>query len=167
MQPSAGDRPVVHLIFPRQEGRHENRRDGFNGLSGFAMKALPLFVLGALCRREGWEPVCADENLQPLPKGRPDLVMISVWTCLAPSAYELGDRYREQGIPVVMGGIHPSLMPGEALKHADAVVTGEAEAVMPELLADAAAGRMRPIYHGAWGDMSQVPHVSEYADLYA
>lgn len=165
--PTPADRPVVQIIFPRQEGRRSSGRDGFNGLSGFQMKSLPLYVLGGLVRRHGWEPVCVDEHVQRLPTERPDLVMLSVWTCLAPSAYELADRYREDGVPVVMGGVHPSLLPGEALRHADAVVTGEAEAVIGDLLADAEAGTLKPVYHGDWGDMTEVPHVSEYADLYA
>jgi radical SAM superfamily enzyme YgiQ (UPF0313 family) len=165
--PARRGAPVVHIIFPRQEGRRPARREARNDLSSFPMRPLPIFVLGALVRREGWEAVCVEESRRPLPTGRPDLVMISVWTCLAPSAYELADQYRARGIPVVLGGVHPSILPGEALRHADAIVTGEAEAVMPELLADAEAGTLKPIYAGTWGDMSLVPRIETYADLYS
>src|SRR5262245_50040382 len=151
-----GDRPLAHVIFPRQEGRRDGQRRAYNGVTSMPMRPISIFVLGALVRREGWDVVCVDENREPLPAGTPDAVLISVWTCLAPSAYQLADAYRAQGIPVVMGGIHPSLLPGEALRHCDAVVVGEAESVMPEVLADAAAGRLRPLYHGDWGDMSLV-----------
>jgi len=164
--PAARDRPVVHIVFPRQEGRTDGARGRYNGVTAFPMRSLPIFVLGALARREGWDVVCVNENVDPLPSERPDLAMISVWTCLAPSAYLLADQYRAAGVPVVLGGIHPSMLPGEGLRHADAVVVGEAEAVMPELLADAVAGRLQPIYQGAWGDMSLVPRTDEFADLY-
>jgi radical SAM superfamily enzyme YgiQ (UPF0313 family) len=46
----------------------------------------------------------------------------------------------------VMGGIHPTVLPDEALEHADAVVVGEAENIWPQLLSDAASGRMQSLY---------------------
>ena len=45
-----------------------------------------------------------------------------------------------------MGGVHPSFMADEALEHADAVVVGEAELVMPQVLDDLAQGQLRGIY---------------------
>jgi len=42
--------------------------------------------------------------------------------------YEIADQFRSKGIPVVMGGVHPSFMPQEALRHCDAVVIGESRA---------------------------------------
>ncbi len=56
-----------------------------------------------------------------------DLVGISSFTAQIDEAYALADRYRAQGIPVVLGGLHVSMMPGEAAEHADSVVTGGAE----------------------------------------
>jgi len=56
-----------------------------------------------------------------------DLVGITVMTDLALRAYRIADGYRQQGVKVVMGGIHPTVLPHEALHHADAVVIGEAE----------------------------------------
>jgi radical SAM superfamily enzyme YgiQ (UPF0313 family) len=75
-----------------------------------------------------------------------DLVGITVLTELAPRAYQIGDIYRQKGVKVVMGGIHPTVLPEEALEHADAVVVGEAEGVWPQLVADAASGQMLRIY---------------------
>jgi radical SAM superfamily enzyme YgiQ (UPF0313 family) len=60
--------------------------------------------------------------------------------------YEIADAFRARGIPVVMGGVHPSFMPQEALKHADAVVIGEAELVISKLLDDLERGEMRGVY---------------------
>jgi len=57
-----------------------------------------------------------------------------------------------------MGGIHPTVLPEEALKHADAVVVGEAEGVWPQLVSDAAAGQMQRIYRaGKMTDLKGLP----------
>ncbi|MEJ2067863.1 MAG: radical SAM protein, partial [Deltaproteobacteria bacterium] len=69
-----------------------------------------------------------------------------VLTVNAPHAYTLADHFRSRSIPVVMGGLHVSNEPEEALGHCDAVVQGEAEGVMPMLLADLAAGTLKKIY---------------------
>ena len=60
--------------------------------------------------------------------------------------YEIADAFRARGMPVVMGGVHPSFMPQEALKHADAVCIGEAELVIPKLLDDLEQGQVRGMY---------------------
>ena len=75
-----------------------------------------------------------------------DLVGITVLTELASRAYRIADAYRQKGVKVVMGGIHPTVLPDEALEHADAVVVGEAEGVWPRLVSDAASGQMQKIY---------------------
>ncbi|CAN5176425.1 radical SAM protein [soil metagenome] len=126
---------------------------------------MALLVLAALARREGWAPRFIDLNFEPVPDETPDLVGISVWTMLAPQAYELADAYRARAVPVVMGGVHPSMVPAEALRHADAVVVGEAESIFGAVLADAAAGRMGGLYRGTWGEMSEVPRTEEWLDL--
>ncbi|MBK9516694.1 MAG: B12-binding domain-containing radical SAM protein [Anaeromyxobacter sp.] len=77
-----------------------------------------------------------------------DLVGISVWTATAPWAYRFADACRAAGKKVVLGGIHATARPDEAARHADAVVTGEAESCWGEVLRDAAAGRLRPRYLG-------------------
>jgi radical SAM superfamily enzyme YgiQ (UPF0313 family) len=61
-------------------------------------------------------------------------------------AYQIADRFRSQGTPVVLGGVHPSLLPQEAIQHADAVVVGEAENLWPEILSDFEAGRLKALY---------------------
>jgi radical SAM superfamily enzyme YgiQ (UPF0313 family) len=75
-----------------------------------------------------------------------DLVGITVLTELALRAYRVADTYRRKAVKVVMGGIHPTVLPDEALEHSDAVVVGEAEGVWPQLVSDAASGQMQRIY---------------------
>ena len=87
-----------------------------------------------------------------------DLVGITVLTEVALRAYQIGDAYRRKGVKVVMGGIHPTVLPEEALEHADAVVVGEAEGVWPQLVADAASGQMQRIYRaGKMTDLEGLP----------
>lgn len=91
-----------------------------------------------------------DERVEPVPATlTTDLVAMTVETYTARRAYLLADRFRRQGLRVVMGGYHPTFMPDEALPHADAVVIGEAEGVWPQLLADAEAGNLQPVYRRA------------------
>src|SRR6266545_1955215 len=56
-----------------------------------------------------------------------DLVGISAITGTAPRAYEIASTLRRRGIPVVLGGVHPTLVPDEAMQHADSVAVGYAE----------------------------------------
>jgi radical SAM superfamily enzyme YgiQ (UPF0313 family) len=81
----------------------------------------------------------AVERLDPLPEA--DLALVSVLTANAPRGYEIADRLRDRGIPVVIGGIHASALPHEAGAHADAVFVGEAEAGFQKVLADFQGGR--------------------------
>ena len=88
-----------------------------------------------------------DENVEKTDTDIPaDWVAISCMTASAPRAYEIADAFRRRGIPVVMGGIHPSVMPDEASAHADAVVVGEAEPVWQEILQDLAGNRLKSRY---------------------
>lgn len=77
---------------------------------------------------------------------RYDLVGITCNTAVSTRAYDLADRIRGLGIPVVMGGFHPTIMPDEVLKHADAVVIGEGEGIWPKVLADVEAGKLATRY---------------------
>lgn len=87
-----------------------------------------------------------------------DLVGISSFTAQIDEAYALADRYRAAGTPVVLGGLHVSLLPDEAAEHADAIVLNGAEGAWPALIEDARRGRMKPRYHGARSGVFQPPH---------
>ena len=78
-----------------------------------------------------------DEDFQDIDfSTAPDLVGISVLTATAPRAYEITYKFRRIGVPVVLGGPHPSLMYEEAREYADTVVIGEAEGAWEKLLSD-------------------------------
>ena len=85
-----------------------------------------------------------DEYLGELDYGmKTDLVALSAKTSCATRTYEIARRFRERGTKVVLGGIHASLRPDEALEHVDCVVTGEAELVWPQAVRDLAAGKLK------------------------
>ena len=88
-----------------------------------------------------------------------DLAAIGSFTAQVKDAYEVARRYRERGVKTVIGGLHATAMPREALAHVDAVVVGEGELAWPDVLADFEAGRLGGIY-GAKGrefDLAEAP----------
>lgn len=95
--------------------------------------------------------VMIDERVEPFVPVPTDLVAMTVETFTARRAWEIADMYRARGVPVVVGGHHPSMVPDEALQHADSVVIGDAEGVWEQVLADAAAGRLEQRYQGGFG----------------
>ena len=83
-----------------------------------------------------------------------DLVGISSFTAQIDEAYALADRYLAAGIPVVLGGLHVSLLPDEAAEHADSLVLQGAEGAWPQLVEDFKRGRMQPRYEGLRSQIS-------------
>ncbi|BCS54827.1 B12-binding domain-containing radical SAM protein [Geobacter sp. SVR] len=107
-----------------------------------------------------WQVTLIDELQDEIPFGTGyDLVGITSMTHQAARAYRIADRFRSLGVPVILGGMHPTVLPEEALEHADAVVIGEAEPVMATLLEDFLAGRLAPFYRSTLpaGDLLSVP----------
>lgn len=101
----------------------------------------------------------ADVSDQELLTGY-DLVALSTFTAMAYECYALGDRYRAAGIPVVLGGLHATLVPEDAKPHFDAVCVGEGEILWPRILQDARKGKLQPFYRQQLGevyDIAQTP----------
>src|SRR5437667_9940201 len=95
---------------------------------------------------EHWDVEIQDESVRAIDFEYPaDMVGISVMTCYAPRAYEIAAEFRKRRVPVVLGGVHPTYCPDEALQHCDAIVTGAAEVSSPRLVAHSdACRRQRP-----------------------
>ena len=89
-----------------------------------------------------------DENLQTIDfNDRPDVVGISMMlTIQVKRGWEIADRYRQMGIPVIFGGIATMLHAEETMTHADAVFLGEAEGRMEEVFSDLRSGKLKPVY---------------------
>lgn len=97
---------------------------------------------------------------------RTDLVAITVETFTARRAYEIADEYRARRVPVVMGGMHATLLPDEVAQHADTLFTGDAETLWATVVADAHEGRLRPRYEAPPGP-PQPGGILPRRDLYA
>lgn len=107
---------------------------------------------------EHWDVDLVDEAVEDIDFNYEcDLVGLSVMTCYAPRAYEIAKEFRQRGIKVVLGGVHPTYCPEEALQHCDAVVCGEAEDLWPEVVSDFEAGRMKRLYK-----MERFPALEDY-----
>jgi radical SAM superfamily enzyme YgiQ (UPF0313 family) len=95
-----------------------------------------------------------------------DLVGLTAFTTQAPRAYEIAAQFRGRGIPVVMGGIHASLVPDEAAQYADALFTGECEAMWPRVIADVEAGALQRRYDGGTSGSSLIHPDRKIFDKY-
>lgn len=122
--------------------------------SRVAIPRLGPVLLGTIMQHQGLEVKVVVEEIDAPDYGtldfHPDLVCISSITSTAPRAYELGDYYRQKGLPVVLGGAHPSFVVRESLDHADYVICGEGDEALPELVATLNAG----------GDLAQVQNLA-------
>ncbi len=118
----------LELIAPlwRHEGwEHERVKDLLPPLSLAAVAAVtPEHVHMSI----------TDENMEDIDYEKDvDLVGITASTPQALRAYGIADKFRERGIEVALGGLHPSAMPEEASQYADIVVTGQAEGIWEEV----------------------------------
>jgi len=140
----------IQLISPAGE-LHRSRTGIFKRSLRYA--PLTLTTLAALVPDElRAEVAIQDEGVEPLDLDfSADLVGISAITGTALRAYEVADELRSRGYTVVLGGVHPTLMPEEAQQHADAIVSGYAESAWPELLRDFERGRLKRRYHATTG----------------
>jgi radical SAM superfamily enzyme YgiQ (UPF0313 family) len=106
----------------------------------------------------GHEVLMVEEEFEELPlNDHWDVVGITAMTANALRAYELASLYRRHGARVILGGIHPSVLPDEAAQFADAVVVGEAEGVWQQLLYDVQLNQLRKFYHNSQPDLSDSP----------
>jgi radical SAM superfamily enzyme YgiQ (UPF0313 family) len=109
-----------------------------------------------------------DDRLEPIDYAAPaDLVAISIETYTAKRAYQIAARYRQRGVPVVMGGFHATLLPDEVALFADAVIVGAAEQVWAAVLADAQAGQVQPRYTAPTGAGHLLPPVRLDRSIFA
>ena len=100
-----------------------------------------------------WDVKILDENFGPAELEDADLVGITAFTSSIGRAYEIAADYRLRKIPVVMGGIHASMLPEEVLERVDAVVVGEVEGIWAKVLEDFGAGKLTGIYRGPVVDL--------------
>lgn len=110
---------------------------------------LSLMTIAGLTTPDRWDVTIRDEHVESSEvPGDVDLVGIQTYISSAARAYELAARWRRRGAKVVLGGLHPTSLPEEAARHADAVCIGPAEPVWSLVLDDFEHGRLRQFYRG-------------------
>lgn len=115
------------------------------------MEPLQLGVLAALTPPDV-ECVLYDDRVEDVPfDDETDLVAITVEIYTARRSYEIADEYRRRGVPVILGGFHPTLAPDEALEYADSIFTGDAETLWHRVIEDAGRGELERVYTGSVG----------------
>lgn len=135
------------LIYPAHK---KNLRNNKRKRGKYPIPQLSLPTIAGLTD-ERFNITIVDENIEEIDfNAKTDLVGITVMTALALRAYEISNEFRKKGIPVVLGGIHVSMLPEEASANADCIVIGEAECIWSEVLEDFIQGRMKKIYKGTW-----------------
>ena len=120
----------------------------FSHVRSFREAPLTLAGLaGLISSHEDVELTCIDESVDTVPLHmKPDLVGISVMTGTARRAYALADHFKRKNIPVVLGGVHVSIMPEEAARYADSIVIGMADFTWPQLITDFKDGKLKKEY---------------------
>ncbi len=132
-------RPRLVLVNPRQ---------AFTGFASNSVTRYPPLGLGyiAALTPQHWDVEILDENFGDVSAEPATLAGITVMTPQAPRAYELARQFRSLGVPVILGGIHPTMVPDEALAHCDAVVAGEADLLWPKVIEDFESGSLQQLY---------------------
>ncbi|MDW7690740.1 radical SAM protein [Flammeovirgaceae bacterium SG7u.111] len=138
----------ILLISPAVDGEKRTNK-------GLMMPQLALYILEGLTPKQH-EVIVLEEEAEAIDFDQPcDLVGISFMTANAPRAYEVCEEFKKRGKTVVVGGVHPTILPEEALEHADSVVVGEAEGVWEQLVEDAEKGELKKRYHDPIPDLDR------------
>lgn len=129
------------------------------------MEPLMLGVLAGLTP-EDVEVVLYDDRMEVIPYDeQTDLAAITVESYTARRAYEIAAEYRRRGVKVIMGGMHVTLLPEEAMAHADSVFIGDAETLWAQVVKDAQNGKLQRVYRAAPG-IAQLGGTLPRRDIY-
>lgn len=136
------------------------KKKGKKYIGTWKMEPLTIAVLKALTPPEV-ETELFDDRIELIDYDTPtDLVCITVETYTAKRSYRIAARFRERGIPVVLGGYHVTLCPEEAVGYCDSVIIGNAETVWGRMLEDLRDGRLAQRYQGGVGEYDIQPDKS-------
>lgn len=142
--------PRLLLINP------SNIHKGLGNIRATAFPPLNLPYIAAVTP-QNYHIEILDENIEPFEFRKADIVGITAYTASVYRAYQFSQIYRKKGIPTIMGGIHVSMMPKEALDYCSTIVRGEAENIWPKVLEDFEAGELKEQYEGSWASLEFLP----------
>ncbi|MCL2702954.1 MAG: B12-binding domain-containing radical SAM protein [Defluviitaleaceae bacterium] len=106
---------------------------------------LGLLTVGAMLPKD-WDICYVDLNYEGITKRGYDFVFLSPATSQAEEAYAYADSFKKSGAKTIMGGPHVSVLPEEALRHADSVFIGEAEDTAESFISDISRGKIKDVY---------------------
>ena len=139
------------------------KKPGQKYIGTWKMEPLMFGVLKALTPPE-IETELLDDRIELIDYNtKTDLVCITVETYTAKRSYKIAAKFRERGIPVIMGGYHVTLCPEEAEQYCDSVMIGNAETVWTEMLSDAKNGALKRRYIGGVGEYDVRPDKSIFS----
>ncbi len=119
----------------------------FDSMAYITQPPVPLAVLNAVTPQT-IETALIDEQADRV-RFEGDAFAFSLSTQNARAVYDYADALRVTGKKVILGGIHVTVCPDEAIRHADAIVTREAETIWPEVCDDLLAGELKERYAGS------------------
>jgi radical SAM superfamily enzyme YgiQ (UPF0313 family) len=152
------NRPSLFLIAAATGSKGRNKAFGIR-LPLLGYPAISLAAMASLTP-DRFDIRLVDEANEPVPYGQNcQLALIVGLTHHMPNVYRIADRLRSEGTKVILGGFHVTALPNEALKHADSVILGEAEAIWAEVLDDFTHGNLKKKYAGREVDLSRLPRI--------
>lgn len=121
-------------------------KQGEKYIRSWQMEPLPAAAIAGLIPQD-IEISFYDDRMELIPYHEAsDAVLISVETYTAMRAYQIASEYRRLGVPVIFGGFHPTLLPDEAERYAEAIVIGEAEIIWQDVIDDLRYGTLKKRY---------------------
>lgn len=106
--------------------------------------AIP-YLTAVTPKQHTWEFV--NDNIETLNyETDADVIAISFFTPQATRAYAICQEFKKRNKLVVVGGMHPSICPQEAMEYANIVCAGEGELCWPEILSDIATKSYKKLY---------------------
>lgn len=154
----------ITFIYPRFEKLLESRLElnktprAKRHLGDFCMPpALGIPIMASLSKKDH-NVKLYDENIEDIDyDDNADLIAISFFTPQANFAYQIAQKFRKEGKTVIGGGMHPSLMPEEALQYFDSICIGEVESVWHDMLEDFQKGDLQRTYERKLNDLDKMP----------
>jgi radical SAM superfamily enzyme YgiQ (UPF0313 family) len=120
---------------------------GLDSTAFISQPPVPLAVLNTVTPK-AIETALVDEQTDEV-QFDGDVFAFTLATQFAGKVYRYADDLRAAGKKVILGGIHVTVCPEEAMPHADAIVTGEAEILWPTVCEDLLAGKLKERYDGS------------------
>ena len=139
-------------------------KNGIYHTQNFSVPPMSLGVIAALTP-SNWDIEILDENIDTFHFIDADIVGLTALTSSVKRAYDIANYYRKKGVPIIIGGIHVSMMPEEASHYADTVVIGEAESIWQTIIKDFENNELKQFYHGKLQSLYDSP--PQRLDLYS